>query len=105
MSNYTLNEKTETTNVSTAEQSTAPHNDSNLNTFENDNKSDLKSETNSSIEMTLEANGEEKKLNGLSEQDSSECTNSNVVVDIKNESKESSPNKKEDSLKINSGIF
>ena len=114
MSNYTLNEKTETTNVSTAEQSIAPHNDSNLNTFENDNKSDFKSstsETNSSIEMTLEANGEEKKLNGLGEQDSSEHTAStnsnelNVVVDIKNESKENSPNKKEDSIKINSGIF
>jgi hypothetical protein len=117
LSNYTLNEKTETTNVSTTtttEQSIAPLNDSKLNTFENDDKSDIKnsstSETNSSIEMTLEANGEEKKLNGLSEEDSSEykpSTNSNDlnVVSIKNESKENSSNKKEDSIKINSGIF
>ena len=107
LSNYNLNEKTDTPNVSSEE--TLSNNDSNSNTFEAKNvlKHSPESETSSSIEMSIETNGPgEKKLNDLS--DPTEFTeitvnsNDSNFVTIK---KDSPSIQKENSLKCDSGDF
>ena len=107
LSNYNLNEKTDTPNVPSEE--TLSNNDSNSNAFEAKNvlKHSPESEASSSIEMSLETNGTgEKKLKDLS--DSTEFTeitvNSNDLnfATIK---KDSTCIQKENSLKYDSGDF